>query len=56
MISEIFNLSKMRSLLVRSFGVNQKNLSRKQSSGANFSFFSGNVVLADIRGFKLVIR
>jgi len=31
----------MRSLLVKSFGVNQINLRRKQSSGANFSFFSG---------------
>jgi len=31
----------MRNLLVKSFGVNQKNFSRKQSSSANFSFFSG---------------
>ena len=46
----------MRCLLVKSFGVNQTNLSRKQSSGANFSFLVVNVVLADIRGFKLVIR
>jgi len=30
----------MRNLLVKSFGVNQKNLSRTKSSGANFSFFS----------------
>jgi len=46
----------MRCLLVKSFGVNQTNLSRKQYSGANFSFLVVNVVLADIRGFKLVIR
>jgi len=46
----------MRCLLVKSFGVNQTNLGRKQSSGANFSLSVVNVVLADIRGFKLVIR
>jgi len=47
----------MRSLLVKSFGVNQTNLSRKQPSGAKFIFFlMVNVVLADIRGFILVIR
>jgi len=27
--------------LVKSFGVNQTHLSRKQSSGANFNFFNG---------------
>jgi len=46
----------MRSLLVKSFSVNQTNLSRKQSSGENFSFLMVNVVLADIRGFIFVIR
>ena len=44
----------MRRLMMRSFRLNHINLRRKQSSGANLNFLVVNVVLADIRVFKLV--
>jgi len=45
----------MCSLLVKSFSVNQTNLSRKTIFWCKLSFLVVNVVLSDIRGLKLVI-